>query len=136
MSFYSIDPAINNYKNLHDHQNNPPEMGVARLFKKDRSKNKLFNERGKGTQDGSPMVPQQVLDTLEATLILQVPCPGDKGARVYDLCLRATTDYCEELGYSCMIKRVSITLTKVISARSETRPLCIPSTRLYFFKCA
>ena len=102
--YCNIEPSCNSYKYLRDHQGNRPEIGAARLFKKgDRSKNKFFNEKGKGTQDGMSMVPQQVLDTAQVSLILQVPCPGDKDTPVYGSCFLDFCDYCEELGHSCKI---------------------------------
>ena len=66
--------------------------------------NKLFNVCGKGSHDGLSMVPQQVLDTLEVTLVLQVICSGDKDTPVYDSCLLVVKKYCKELGYSRIIK--------------------------------
>ena len=75
-------------------------MGLSRLFKKDRSKNKFFN------------VPKQVFDALSASLIFQVPCPGDPNACVYYLLLRSVKDYCEELGYSCIIKQGEFHINK------------------------
>ena len=73
--FYDMEFTANHYKHLRDNKNNPPPLGVCRLYKpnKDRSKHNFFNVPGQGVQDRYTIVPQQVFETLRLTLTLQVP---------------------------------------------------------------
>ena len=64
--FYDMERSVNNYSHLRDNNNNPPPLGVCRLYKseKDRSKIKFFNVPGQGIQNGYTIVPQQVFYAL------------------------------------------------------------------------